>query len=74
MDVPDLESNHREADQKLLYIPLLLDQMMIQVQLVLLQMIRTYISYCYVCLSIALEKFAFDKVLVHPMMESLTMM
>ena len=44
VEVPDLKSNHREA---YLYIPFSLHQLTIQVQFVLLQMIRTYISCCF---------------------------
>ena len=72
--VPDIKSNHRKADPRITLHTILLHQLTNQVQFVLLQIIRTYVSRCYMCLSIALEKCTFEKVLVHPMMKSPTMM
>ena len=69
--VPDLKSNYREADPRIalhtVFASSTDESREVCVSL-------TYISCCCMCLSIALEKSTFDKVLIHPMMEPSTMM
>ena len=74
MEVPDLKSNHREADPRIALHTFLVHQLSNQLQLLFLQTMRTYIrGSSYMCLNIALEKCTFDKAHVHPMTESRNM-
>ena len=74
VEVPDLKPNQREADTRIALHTDFASSTDESNEFVLSQIIRTYVSCCYICPSIALEKYTFGKVLVHPMMESPTMM
>ena len=50
----------KKLTQESFYIPLLLHQLTNQGQVMLLQTMQAYISCCYMCLSIALQKCTFD--------------
>ena len=62
VEVPDLKSNQREADPRIALHTGFASSTDESNEFVLLQIIRTYVSCCYICPSIALEKYNFGKV------------